>query len=568
MASKYPTVMPPIYENMEDWPINQLHNDRKAFIKEITAFTLERLLAKPDKALSDMIALTIYLERARIREEPWKVDPPDDATFWGKIRKKLLTFTLDKQPQEARLNNEDILKNIVNRYAEEIVGTFSIPTFEFARRFLTFFFSRLLKAASGRNWGRIFGSHRDLYERLKVVGETDKVRSLFKKGTVVVVPTHFSNLDSILLGYTMDAVVGLPQFTYGAGLNLYNTGYTAYFMNRLGAYRLDRRKKNPIYLETLKTMSNLAVQRGTNSLFFPGGTRSRSGAMETELKKGLLGSVVEAQRAICGRNDDNKIYVVPLIIGYHFVLEAEFLVESYLKQIGKEHYISKEKDQSYSVRKWAQFVWSFFSRSSDVTLSFGQPMDVLGNKVDADGKSLDRHGNEINIADYFKSGGVVKPDLQRDTEYTKILADHIEDRFLKDNVVLSSHFVAYLAFKILKNQNTDLDLFGTLRQSPDDYIFPIAVFTTAAQKLQARLFKMETDGKIKLSEQLHWEVDKLIQNGIANLGIYHTQKPLKFNKEGDIISENFKSLFYYQNRLENYGLEKGMRWEQYKIIVL
>jgi glycerol-3-phosphate O-acyltransferase len=566
--AKYPTVMPPIYESMEDWPINLLHKDRKAFIKEINAFTLERLMAKSDKSLSDMIALSIYLERARLREEPWKVDAPDEPTFWGKIRKKLLEYSLDKDAKAARQNNEEILKSIINRYSEEIVGTFSIPTFEFARRFLTFFFSRLLKAASGKKWGRIFGSHRDLYERLKVVGETEKVRSLFKKGTVVVVPTHFSNLDSILLGYTMDAVVGLPQFTYGAGLNLYNTGYTAYFMNRLGAYRLDRRKKNPIYLETLKTMSNLAVQRGTNSLFFPGGTRSRSGAMEKELKKGLLGSVVEAQRDICGRSDNNKIYVVPLIIGYHFVLEAEFLIESYLKLIGKEHYIAKEKDQSYSVRKWLRFGWSFFSRSSDVTLSFGQPMDVLGNKVDAEGRSLDKNGNEINIADYFKSEGVVKQDLQRDTEYTKILADNIEKRFLKDNVVLSSHFVAFLAFEILKNQNTELDLFGILRQSPDDYMFPSAVFTAAAKRLQAVLTKMELEGALKLSEQLRWETEKLVQDGIENLGIYHAQKPLRFNKEGDIISENFKCLFYYHNRLENYGLQKAVRWEQYKMTIL
>jgi glycerol-3-phosphate O-acyltransferase len=566
--AKYPTVMPPIYESMEDWPINLLHKDRKAFIKEINAFTLERLMAKSDKSLSDMIALSIYLERARLREEPWKVDAPDEPTFWGKIRKKLLEYSLDKDAKAARQNNEEILKSIINRYSEEIVGTFSIPTFEFARRFLTFFFSRLLKAASGKKWGRIFGSHRDLYERLKVVGETEKVRSLFKKGTVVVVPTHFSNLDSILLGYTMDAVVGLPQFTYGAGLNLYNTGYTAYFMNRLGAYRLDRRKKNPIYLETLKTMSNLAVQRGTNSLFFPGGTRSRSGAMEKELKKGLLGSVVEAQRDICGRVDNNKIYVVPLIIGYHFVLEAEFLIESYLKLIGKEHYIAKEKDQSYSVRKWLRFGWSFFSRSSDVTLSFGQPMDVLGNKVDAEGRSLDKNGNEINIADYFKSEGVVKQDLQRDTEYTKILADNIEKRFLKDNVVLSSHFVAFLAFEILKNQNTELDLFGILRQSPDDYMFPSAVFTAAAKRLQAVLTKMELEGALKLSEQLRWETEKLVQDGIENLGIYHAQKPLRFNKEGDIISENFKCLFYYHNRLENYGLQKAVRWEQYKMTIL
>lgn len=99
-------------------------------------------------------------------------------------------------------------------------------------------------------------------------GDIDHVRSLAQKGTLIIVPTHFSNLDSILIGYVLDAVTGLPAFSYGAGLNLYNTGYTAYFMNRLGAYRVDRRKKNKIYLETLKSMSSLSIQRGTNSIFF------------------------------------------------------------------------------------------------------------------------------------------------------------------------------------------------------------------------------------------------------------------------------------------------------------
>ena len=87
---------------------------------------------------------------------------------------------------------------------------------------------------------------RRMHVRLIVAGKTDSIRTLIKDHTVVVVPTHFSNLDSILIGYAMDAMMGLPSFSYGAGLNLYNTGYTAYFMNRLGAYRVDRRKKNPI----------------------------------------------------------------------------------------------------------------------------------------------------------------------------------------------------------------------------------------------------------------------------------------------------------------------------------
>ncbi len=67
-------------------------------------------------------------------------------------------------------------------------------------------------------------------------------------------------------------------------------------MNSLGAYKVDRRKKNVPYLETLKFYSMLAVQKGAHSIFFPGGTRSSSGMMEKHLKLGLFSSTIEAQR--------------------------------------------------------------------------------------------------------------------------------------------------------------------------------------------------------------------------------------------------------------------------------
>src|SRR5690625_7368921 len=103
-----------------------------------------------------------------------------------------------------------------------------------------------------------------------------------------MLPTHVSNVDSSLIDYVIETKVGIPAFAYGAGLNLYNFGPAAYFMNRLGAYRVDRRKKNPIYLETLKAMSTLSIKSGVNNLFFPGGTRSRSGHSESRLKLGRL----------------------------------------------------------------------------------------------------------------------------------------------------------------------------------------------------------------------------------------------------------------------------------------
>ncbi|MBL7802415.1 MAG: 1-acyl-sn-glycerol-3-phosphate acyltransferase [Saprospiraceae bacterium] len=558
---------PRVIENVEDWPIYRLSEDRADFIREIDEYTFKRFVDQHRGDLSDVIVKTIYQERIRIKEDPWKVDPPNDRSFWNRVSKKLIKKSLDRDDEEAQAAAEDILKKIIHRYSEEIVGTFQIPTHRFAVRFLTVLFNRLFNAAAMKSIRGLWRGRRQLYERLNVVGDVDTVRELFQHGTVVVVPTHFSNLDSILVGYAMDQIMGLPSFSYGAGLNLYNFGPAAYFMNRLGAYRVDRRKKNAIYLETLKAMSNLSIQRGVNSLFFPGGTRSRSGALETDLKMGLLGTAVQAQRAMCAQDKDKKVFVVPMVIGYHFVLEAPFLIEQYLRYTGKENYI-RLKDQGKSVRSWFRFVWRFLSTTSDITLSVGRPMDVLGNFVDASGRSFDRYGHEIDIRDYFMSRGAVNEDRQREEEYTKLLAERIASRYHVENVVLSSHLIAFAVFKMLIHDNPKLDIYGILRLPHDDYIFPSRAVEEVVEQMQVRLFQMEQQGKIKLSPQIHLPVAELVKDGVKNLGSMHRERPLSFTKEGAIISSNFRVLYYYHNRLEHYQLEKAVHWKSEEIEVL
>ena len=553
-----------VFPNIEDWPIYKLSEDRRNFVQEMDEFTLERFMRKPSSQLTDIISKTIYLERIRMKEEPWKVDPPNERQFWRRVQNKLVGQSLDRSKEEARKTNEEILRQIIHRYSEEIAGTFRISTFLFARRFLTLFFTRLLNTAASRNWQRILGSKHRLADRLLVKGKVEEVRSLIQKGTVVIVPTHFSNLDSILIGYAMDAFVGLPSFSYGAGLNLYNTGYTAYFMNRLGAYRVDRRKKNAIYLETLKAMSNLSLQRGVNSLFFPGGTRSRSGSLESKLKLGLMSTVLEAQRAGYQKGKNTKIFVVPLILSYHFVLEGQFLIEQHLKQIGKEKYI-RSKDDFHSIRRQLRYAWQFFSESNDITLSFGQPLDVLGNPVDIDGNSYDQHGNQIRLEEYFMSNGNITEDLQRESEYTKMLGDRIVERYYKDNIVLTSHLVAFAAFEILKNQNNRLDLYGILRLPADDFVFPMEAMRDVVSQLKATLIDKSQEGDIKLSEQILWDVGQLIRDGVSRMGTYHLAKPLRFRKDGQIVSESFKLLYFYHNRLDNYGLERTISWKKYAL---
>lgn len=560
-------IYPRIIEKTEDWPIYRLSEDRAAFIRDIEASAFQRLSARHRDNLVDVLVKTIYQERIRIKESPWKVDPPNERAFWNKISKKLIKKSLDRHDPEAVAAAEDILRKIIHRYSEEIVGTFKIPTFRFAQRFLTILFDRLLNAAVGKSIASVWRGRRQLYERLNVVGDVDTVRHLFRHGTVVVVPTHSSNLDSILVGYAMDQIMGLPSFSYGAGLNLYNFGPAAYFMNRLGAYRVDRRKKNAIYLETLKTMSTLSIQRGVNSLFFPGGTRSRSGELESDVKMGLLGTTVEAQRALCQQGNPGKVFIVPMVIGYHFVLEAPFLIEQHLRYTGKEQYI-RLRDEGNSIRSWFRFIWRFFSTTNDITLSIGKPMDVLGNFVDAQGRSFDRFGHEIDIQEYFMSKGTVNEDRQREEEYTKLLAERVAERYHIENVVLSSHLIAYAVFEMLMHENPKLDLFGILRLPPDDYMFPFRAVEEVVEQMQTQLYDWEQQGRIKLSPEIHRPAADVVRNGVKNLGVFHREKPLGFTRDGNIISSNFRVLYFYHNRLKNYHLQKAVHWKSEEIEVL
>jgi glycerol-3-phosphate O-acyltransferase len=186
-------------------------------------------------------------------------------------------------------------------------------------------------------------------------------------------------------------------------------------------------------------------------------------------------------------------------------------------------------------------------------------MDVIGNPIDNQGNSKDKHGNPIELSDYFKSEGIINTDLQREAEYTSLLAESIINRFHSDNIVLSSHLIAFAAFEILCNENPKLDLFGILRLPTDDYIFEHDFLYATVSQLKQTLIDFADKGKLILSPEINAEIDDLIQDGIKHLGTFHIKKPLKKNKLGEIISENFYLLYFYHNRLTGYGLEKWIK---------
>ena len=543
-------------ENISDWPISKLTAERDEFLKEVISDSLKNIneTVKRRGSLGEEIEKAIYLEKIRINENPWKVDPKDERSYWNSIKSRLL-ITYDEEDSEEKVKNEEeIATDIVTRYANEIVGNFDIPTFKVARRVAPFMISRLLNTASNRHIKKIWSSRHRLRDRIIFKGHTEDTVNLAEKGTIVLVPTHFSNLDSMLVGFCLD-LLKLPPFLYGAGLNLYNNSIIAHFIDRLGAYKVDRRKKNRFYLETLKSYSRIALQRGCHSLFFPGGTRSRSGGIEKQLKLGLLGTAFEAQyHNYSEGNSGKKIFIVPVVIGYHFVLEAASLIKEHLKRTGKEKYFI-ENDQFSSTYKILKFLWDFFSKGSQITLSFGKPMDIFGNYIDAEGESLDKSGNKIDTKKYFYTDGKLKISAQRDAQYAMQLGKRIVEEYYKNNLVLTSHLVAFTAFELLRKQHS-LDLYALLRIAEDDRILPQRLFKDTLQKLMNRLMELEKEGKVCLSEYFSDSVENFMAHGIRNLGLYHTKRVLYEDNSGHLLTDDMNLLYFYRNRMDGYELER------------
>lgn len=557
---KYNPVVP---GGINEWPVVALSRNRQEFVEEVAAESIKRVkaLASTREALIEEIETTVFREKLRIKRNPWAVDPEDDQSFLNLIKDRLLDISQSNDEAEKDEKLDEILGEMIHRYSDEIAGNFKKSRYRMARSIVTFGFARLLNASRARGFWSIFSTQYTLQDKINITGEIDDLRNLAKKGTIIMVPTHFSNLDSILIGWVINAL-GMPAFIYGAGLNLFNIKVISYFLNSLGAYKVDRRKKNMLYLETLKSYSSLAIQRGCHSLFFPGGTRSRSGKLESRLKLGLLSTAIEAQRVNYqkGKRDAReKIFVVPVTLNYNFVLEAPSLIRQYLKMQGQERYYVENDEYSTSY-KISAFLVKFFTKGSEISVSIGKAMDVLGNYVDESGQSYDQKGRAIDTQEYFTvDGRIISQNDQREVEYTRMLSERIIEEYLKINKVFASHLVAYTAFVMLKKKYKKLDLYNLLRLPEEDLIISYDDFKSAFENTLKKVHQMYNEGKLNVSPHLTGELDQIIKHGLKNVGMYHSKRPLIRNRAGDITTQDLNLLFYYHNRLTGYNLEEYVK---------
>ena len=522
-------------------PMFRFDGLRSGIIEEVTERIVDAHagVASTVEPLDQLLNELVIHEQKRLRT----VRPPDTAL--DRRRVEDIARALQRRATDGELL--ELLRRQTRAYAHDIAGSFSTPTYKVATNVLPSVLSLLFTPQHLRTGDFGLGA---LDARVRIDGDLEQLRRLAETGVLIVVPTHLSNLDSPLVGYALMRA-GLPPMAYGAGKNLFSSPLTSFFMARLGAYKVDRRLGFPLYKEILKTFSQVILEEGLHSIFFPGGTRSRSGAVESKLKLGLAGTALSAyveQLRTLGPGAQ-RFYFVPMTLNTPLVLEAETLIEDHLKDLGKNRYII-EDDEFTRMGRLATYARKVMTMDQALELRFCAPRDPFGNRVDGSGRSLDARGREVDPARYVMRDGVVTHHAGRDAEYTRELGRHLVDDFREGTSYFSTHLVSAALFAYLEAEIPGSDLYQRLRH-PRRLAVDAALLARNVDAVKAAIEDAPALGRLA-RRVAGMNGREIVDDALAAFSGYHTRSAAE--RRGEVVELVDRELIlYYRNRLAHHG---------------
>lgn len=518
-----------------DPQIFRFNSEREQIIAEVVRRVEQHFAADPKKLL---YALN-EAGHAEIRRLSAQGDAEADQALgsWRRLVKRL-----GKMSDEERTES---LRAIGRVMAEDIAGNFDPRVYKLATRLIPGVLTAVMNPMGLPNQ-LLAGGFSQLDALISAEGPIDKLRRLAQIGTLVLVPTHSSNLDSVALGYVL-LRANLPPVVYGAGKNLFSNPLISFFMHNLGAYRVDRRVSALLYKEALKTYSCLMIERGYHSLFFPGGTRSRSGTIERRLKLGLAGTAVEAFSRNQTHGLHRPVFFVPATLNYALVLEAETLIEDHLKGAGAARYIIDDDEFSRVDRIYA-FMTKLVTLRSALVVRFGDAMDPFCNPVDDEGRSISPSGKPVDPASYVSRRGVPSVDPARDAGYTRELGDAIAQAYQRETVIIWTQLVAHVLYRYLVWATPELDLFSRQRRR-GEVAMPREQLVREVAEARDRLLQAEAEGRVHVGPVLRSQSpERIVSEALSAWRDYHT-KVVAREVGDDVLIEDPNLLLFYQNRL-------------------
>ncbi len=543
----------------ENSPLFRLKEERPHLVAEVTRRSFNDFVRtsrdEEGTGIEYVLNDAAYQEIERLKREQGPEDEVRSIAWWRRMSKRLASMS---EKEKRR-----ILWSLVESYSDDIAGRFNPWVYRMATGVMPIGLNFMFKAQDIpgaevpkglQDLQRVMRHVRDLSDRVVLDGAVETLQKLSRKGTLVFVPTHSSNMDSILVGWALYEA-GLPPVTYGAGKNLFTNPLTSFFMHNLGAYKVDRRLRHNLYKGVLKLYSQVLIEKGFHSLFFPGGTRCRSNVVEQKLKLGLLGTALTGYIHNLMRDPEcDPVYICPLTINYNLVLEGDSLIESHFRREGRGRYLL-ENDEFTQLPTITRFVLNTMKMDSTTVLRFGQPMDPFGNEVRADGESYDRRGRRVSRSDYVRSAksAEIVYDVSRDRQYTRHTGSCIAESFLENTVLMPTQIVSWVLFERLQQRYPSWDVFRLVRFGAEE-IVGWEELHRGVEVLLRRLEQLEKKGKLVLSPFLHEEpADRIVYAGIEYLRMFHTPEVVKEWSDGVMIQQ-VELLYFYGNRVRSFDV--------------
>ncbi|TYZ62420.1 hypothetical protein PybrP1_008662 [[Pythium] brassicae (nom. inval.)] len=240
-------------------------------------------------------------------------------------------------------------------------------------------------------------------------------------GSVVLVPTHRSYVDFLLLSYLFFGY-NIPVPYIAAGEDFLHLGFATKLLRESGAYFIRRSfAHDALYAAIFREYTQYLVAMGHTLEFFIEGSRSRSGK-QLHPKFGLLGTVTDC--FLSGRVDN--VQFVPVTIDYEKPLEVMLHQNELLGE-------GKIKESAGALLKSVSVLRKKFG---SIAVQFGEPIDLRAfvaarQQLQATGGAATSNGGESESESDGAAGALVQD-----------LAYAITDAMVANATCTTSHLVA------------------------------------------------------------------------------------------------------------------------------
>ena len=190
-------------------PIFGFNDARETIVREVVERVVESV-TDPLFALND----AAFCEIKRLESSKKRKDV-ERLSEWQRLARSIGRMTQAERVEKVR--------ELATDYAWDVAGNFDPRVYKASTKLLPPLVTGLLRPRALADFARKPASLLSLdalSDKVIVEGPTETLKKVGRRGVSVYVPTHLSNMDSIVFGYALERA-GLPPATYGAGKNLF-----------------------------------------------------------------------------------------------------------------------------------------------------------------------------------------------------------------------------------------------------------------------------------------------------------------------------------------------------------